>query len=302
MVGARAVKYGVLTFSYRHFAHFETQLEAAGAYTVNLGDNMQSLATRGLYRELGIPDSAMIDIDRDSLATYDGPPVKLLMNGVFAAHCFPLPPQVHPIFVGFHAKLETLLPRLEELRRHQPIGCRDPHTQAILAANGIAAEVTGCVTLTLPRRPAGFKGRKVFAVVGDGAGKLPASLFACMPRDLLARTELVFQRMPVFESPISSATMRHAERYAAHLLETYRREAALVVTPLHHAASPCMAAGIPVILARKNADVRFGHLATILRLHEPADFPTIDWQPTPPALDAVRSHIVQAVRSRLFGD
>ncbi len=295
------MKFGALTFSYRSFGHFRDSMASAGHYSVNIGDAMQSIATRALYRQLGIADADMIGIDRDSLPHYKGPPAWLVMNGVFMPHCFPLPPQIEPIFTGFRAGMRVINENLDLLRRHQPIGCRDPNTAQLLAKRGIRAEVTGCITLTLPARDPSVVGDRVFVVAGSGEGKLPEGLLAAMPRELLARVEFVHQRLTVFEHPLSPAWVRGAERLAEHLLETYRTRASLIVTPLHHAATPGLASGIRVVLCREDDSPRFGHVASLIPLYGPDRFHAIDWEAKLPDLGPTRARILELVRQRIAG-
>lgn len=75
------------------------------------------------------------------------------------------------------------------------------------------------------------------------------------------------------------------EERAKKLLERYGREAALVVTSRLHCASPCMAMGIPVILARKYFDPRYEWIGKYLTLYTPDLFPEIDRNPQPVELE-----------------
>src|SRR5437773_11244518 len=94
------MKYGVLTFSYNNVTSFRDALEKRGFYSVNLGDYMQTLAARNLYRALGVAEHDITEIDRDSRSSYSGDKAALLMHGVFFRWSFPIPQGLVPAFVG----------------------------------------------------------------------------------------------------------------------------------------------------------------------------------------------------------
>lgn len=285
------MKIGILRFSYHGFAHFAQSLAVAGVFDANVGDNVQSLAVRRLLHSLGVPEAEILPVDRDTLRSYDGPPVRLVMNGCFYASCFPLPPQITPVFVGFQAKEPVIAAHRDGFAGHQPIGCRDAVTAAAFQAHGIAAEVTGCLSLTLAQRDAAPPRPHLKVVYGTGAGAFPWEVLRQIPPRLLSRAEFVYQRKPVHHLPLRDEDQAGAEAMAADLLDRCAREATLVVTSLHHAAAPCIAIGIPVVLCRRAPDARFSFLETLLPVHvRPFDAP-IDWSPQVPDLGALRSDL-----------
>jgi hypothetical protein len=291
--------YGVLTFSYSGYDHFGHAVQASGFYTSNLGDNAQTIAARQLFEGLGVAPSDIASIDRDTLATYDGPPVRLLMNGVFKAENLPAPPQVQPIFLGFMALEDAILPHLEWLARHAPIGCRDPQTAGILQAHGVEAFVSGCVTLTLPRRTSEPAADKTLIVYGTGAGVLPAAILGEVPRRILETAEFISHRHVETEYPLSPARRQFNERFERMLLDRYRHEATLVLTPLLHVASPCLALGVPVVLFRSDHDSRFGHIAGLTTVYTLADLGHINWTPGAPDVSAAARFFINRARQAL---
>jgi hypothetical protein len=282
------VKFGVITFGYGASSSQNQKFKDKGLISINLGDYMQTLAVREAYRALGITDSDTIDIDRDNLPTYDGPLVKLVMNGCFYDWCFPLAKSVIPIFIGFQAKQEVIDNHIDEIRPYQPIGCRDEATAAELTRHGVQAYVSGCLTLTFPLRAKAPAKGKTFIVYGDGAGALPTEILRHIPSDRLATAELVHQRKIVHELPLSKLGRQHAEDHARRLLEDYSARANLVITPLHHAAAPCAAMGIPVVICRRAYSSRFSTLRHLLPFYEPKDTNIIDWDRAPVDLSAHR--------------
>ncbi|MEQ1952673.1 polysaccharide pyruvyl transferase family protein [Mesorhizobium yinganensis] len=293
------MKYAVLQFGYNGFASFERSFQSRKFYSVNIGDNMQTLAVRNVYDLIGIPREDVVPINRDDMASYTGDKAVLVTNGCFYARSFPFPDNIVPVFIGFQTNEETVSAFAAMFKRYEPIGCRDTHTAELMRKYGIKAHTTGCLTLTLPARPAEAKGDRVYIVHGGGSGSLPTSVLAHMPAALLEGAELVFQRLTVDVFPLGSRQMRTAEKVAGSLLNDYRRKASLVVTPLHHAASPCIAAGIPVIICRRAFHSRFSYLQQLLPVYTPERFHEIDWQPAPVDVDGLKSDLVQLVAAEV---
>ena len=147
------MKYGYLEFRYNTRRSFEACEGEESDVTINIGDNIQSLAIRSLLSRLGIDDGDIVGINRDDLANYDGEAVMLVMNGCFYPHCFPLPASITPIFFGFNTNSANLIRKNKAtFKKHEPIGCRDSATKELLLKQGISAYVTGCLTLTLEQR------------------------------------------------------------------------------------------------------------------------------------------------------
>lgn len=282
------MRFGVLGFSYATFPHFQTQLSEKGEFTVNLGDNAQTLAARELLIRCGADPDQIQRVDRDSLTTYAGPEIHLLMNGAFRGPEFPISPHIVPIFLGFSAGEQTIVANADYLRAHQPIGCRDTVTRDYLVAIQIEAFVSGCVTLTMERRLRPDSAEKVLILYGSGLGRLPDGLLDALPTGLTSRVELISHRMAMHEYPLSEAGQDRAEGVEQALLDRYSTEAALVVTPLHHVAAPCLALGVPVVLARANRDARFSFLESLVPIYYPETFGQIDWQPPEVDLTPVR--------------
>ncbi|MDZ4848710.1 MAG: polysaccharide pyruvyl transferase family protein [Pirellulaceae bacterium] len=282
------MKFGVLTFSYKHFEFFKEELEQRGGYSVNLGDNMQTLATRAMYQEMGILESEIISVDRDGLSEYEGEPVVLPLNACLFDFCFPLSPAIIPVFIGFQCSESVVNENRNLLVQHEPIGCRDRATFDLCIHHGIAAYVSGCLTMTFPPREKAPSNGTTFVVYGSGAGKFPHEVLASIPHERLQSLELVFQRKLVHEFPLSKHGQQMAEIHAARLLEDYRDRGSLVITSLHHAATPCIASGIPVVICRLYDDSRFSYLTDILPVHLPGNFSNINWLCEAVRLDSTR--------------
>ncbi|KAK0353362.1 MAG: polysaccharide pyruvyl transferase family protein [Pseudomonadota bacterium] len=268
----------VLDFSYAGMTKSIEQATQNGFYSVNLGDNAQTIAARSILERLGVPASEIARVDRDTLPHYSGPSVALIMNGVFYERNFPVPPSITPIFVGFCTKSTELVAQHRDwFIRHGPVGCRDFATAALMREAGIDAFVTGCITMTLPRREQPPRRRRFLVVHGSGSGLLPPAVLKHIPARLMDRAEFIYHRLPSNEIPLSTASRAWIENYEQHLLHRYRDEAALVLTPLLHVASPCLGMGVPVIVCRRDRDSRFGFLEGLMPIHTPDDADKIRW-------------------------
>lgn len=297
------MKIGVPVFGYQNFEVFQQHVSSHGFFTANLGDNMQSIAIRLLLDKIGVPREDVISVNRDDLVNYSGPPVALIMNGVFLDWSFPPPPQVKPLFIGFNAPEATIIRFRDYFVAHQPIGCRDRATAELFAKYDVDAFVTGCLTLTIPARTATPEAGKVLVVYGgvynSGVGDFPAAALKTMPSSYYDRMAYVFQRKPLVGHPITLQDCLQVERYANALLEHYARHASLVITPLHHAATPCMALGIPVIICRHAMDPRFSFLSEITRVYTPQTFDQIDWSPAAVDVEPIRRKLTQLVQAQI---
>ncbi|OJI94897.1 hypothetical protein LY10_04251 [Planktotalea frisia] len=284
-------KFGVLHFSYANFG-FERRLVRDQLATINLGDFMQTLACRNLYQKLDINDEDVIEIDRDRIVNYNGPPVIVVLNACFYQHCFPVPEKIIPVFVGFQAKEDVIVANHAYFERHQPIGCRDTVTCDLFLKHGISAHVTGCLTLSFDSRCDYPLDGKVMIAYGEGSGAFPSEALDTLPKHLLPKLEFVFQRKAVHALPLNISDMQSAEKHAKFLLDHYRSNASIVVTPLHHAATPCMSSGIPVVLCRNDADDRFSFLRDIIDIHSKPNFDAINWADKPANVDHIRSNLL----------
>ena len=119
------------------------------ASTQNLGDDIQTLAAINLLRKFNIVEYDFID--RERLSEYQGPPIKLIMNGWFILdkEQFPPPNNITPIFISFQCNRPKFLKsNFKYFKKHEPIGCRDLSTVNHFKNLGIEAYFTGCLTIT----------------------------------------------------------------------------------------------------------------------------------------------------------
>ncbi len=284
------MKFGVLNFSYAGFKHFESALQREGYYTVNIGDYMQTLAMREKWAELGIGADAVLSVDRDTIKAYRGEAVVLPVNACFYEHCFPFPENIIPVFYGFQAREGVIAKNVDYLKRYEPIGCRDLHTVELMRLHGIEAFVSGCVSLTFSPRDAVVKegDGSIFLIYGEGAGVFPGQVMPFVPQRFLDRIRFLSHRKPVHEYPLGIEQMVLTEAYAKDIFRLYREQAELVITPLHHVATPCWGSNVPAIMVRSNRDTRFSFLETLWEVYYPESFSRINWSAGGPDLQGFK--------------
>jgi hypothetical protein len=294
---------GILDFRYGHNIRFAENLRKKGSYSINLGDWVQTLAVHRLVSSLGVADEDIVRIDRDSLPAYQGPPVRLVMNAAFLDHSFPLPPAIKPIFVGFQTSSRDLIKKnWEYFKKYEPIGCRDNDTKSLFTQQGIDAFTTGCLSITLPKRTRLSTHPKPFFISGEGNGAMPKRLKRFVPPDILRAAVYKHQRKQATTLPLSDAEAMEAEASAVALLDSYRDEAGLVITPLLHAATPCLAMGIPVIIVRNDFRDRFTAIERLVPVYTPDELETIDWTPQALELEPLKKSLTNIVNRGLAGD
>lgn len=293
------MKFGILTFSYKNFENFAKEHQEKGLYWVNLGDYMQSIAAVNVYKELGISTENIIRIDRDNITNYSGEQTLLIMNACFYKWCFPIPRQIIPLFVGFQAKEHVIKDNQEYLKEHEPIGCRDVSTSLLCKKYGINAYVTGCITLTFTNRTVEPSKPNAFLIYGSGAGEFPAAMLRNIPKFHLENLKLVYQRTPVYEYPLKTSAMYNLEKQARIMLENYKEQATLIITPLHHAAAPCLSSGIPTIIIRKQQDSRFDYLEKHIPIHLNSCIDDVNWQGYMPDISTLRTTWISAFNKAL---
>ena len=237
------------------------------ARSVNLGDYIQSIATRQFLPRVDVL------IDREQMSNYEGAPVKMIINGWFMTNPKNWPPKetIHPLITSFHINGRVEQDMLSEesvnyLRKHQPIGCRDLHTRDILQQKVIDSFFSGCMTLTLGRTyKRTFDDGKIYFV--NVLDEFPPFLTMLKhPRTTFRRIRCgqfwdSFFKKKLMRKMFSPALLNKAiyleqsikpngtEDFFALADDWLKKllSAHLVVTSKIHTALPCLAMGVPVI-------------------------------------------------------
>ncbi|WP_190883035.1 polysaccharide pyruvyl transferase family protein [Planktothricoides raciborskii] len=75
-----------------------------------------------------------------------------IMNGWYSTGMLPPNDNIIPFYISIHISKPDVLTSavVDHFKQHQPIGCRDSSTLALLQSKGIEAYYSGCLTLTFP--------------------------------------------------------------------------------------------------------------------------------------------------------
>lgn len=284
------MKYGVLSYERK-------ALSLNGRDAQNMGDWVQTMAMESLFREMGMKD--YLFVSRNDAAYYDGEEVRVVVNGYhslfprlgYKTETFPVSSKIEPVFLSMHFH-DRCIP--EEIKnqwvKYGPVGCRDEETLENLKRNGVPAYLSGCVTALFPRRtPDSARQNKVIVV------DVSEELLSYIPEHIKDCAEYRTQLFPITrregEAMMTAEESRVSYGRAKELLEYYRDNASLVITSRLHVASPCMAMGIPVILAKEDFDGRYAWIDRFLPLYGKDRWREIDWNPAPVEYEAEKECI-----------
>ncbi len=285
------MKYGRLVYRYTG----RTYIEKGAIY--NIGDNMQTFAVDNFYRRMGISPEEIININASEMKNYDGEEVIVPIAG-YASHYkrfnqLPASDKIIPFFISFEMSDPTCDDIIPYLKQHEPIGCRDEATMLLLQEKGVNAYISGCLTITLPRRDKEPACPKTFFV--DVSSKLEEYI----PNRLRENCEYFKHEGQVKQLPMTEEEREEIDAIAREILERYRAEAGLVVTSRLHAAAPCIALGIPVILAIDNIDRRFSWLDKLVPIYDAEHYAEIDWNPTPCDCEDIKEKLFHIFKSNI---
>lgn len=287
------MKYGILKFS---------------ANKINLGDYVQLEGIRQAYKRMGIKEEDLIKVERDRVAEYDGEYVVLPMTGFFTnfstLHMFPYPKKIIPVYLGFNCGDESIIEQIRDTHTgwrsdNLIFGCRDLVTMNLMRRNGLRAYMSGCLSICYEKRKTTPLKPKVFLY------DPPKELMAYIPKELLEKSEVIdtpFRKMAV--NAYSSQNELDAQEMLKDIFDKLKKEATLVITKRLHVALPCVAMGIPVVLAhschRGNiCDNRFSGLDRIIRPYRPVEFGSINWNPEPIDIEWLKEYTINLAVQKL---
>lgn len=259
----------------------------------NIGENMQILAIDNLYDYMGIPREDIVRIDFMKMHEYDGEYVILPINWYF--HKFfkygvqnIFSDRIIPVFLGV-SFMSNIFSREEAafLKKCEPIGCRDEWTFNNLKKMNIDAYLNGCMTSCFKRRIENKDDQnKVFCV------DTPKELLEFIPEDIKMNAEFVTQ---VFDEKIDDI-----DRFTRNVYDRYKKEAKLVVTSRLHCASPCLAAGIPVIFTIQQCIYTLGWIEKYIPVYTQEQFANIDWQANVVDYEDMKLQILENAKQRVL--
>ena len=265
------------------FANIERLGYIEGKNLLYIGDHIQLLAIDNLYQQMGVTED-VVHLDAWDVASYKGEKLILPINQFFARgpfldknSNFTISEDITPVFLGLGLK-ESVFHFNDEniafLKRYAPIGCRDYYTFQRVSQHGIPAYIAGCLTMTLPKRKVHIcNPKKVFLV------DIPSALKKYIPADILEASEIVHQIYEISEKDFKD--LYFAKKTTKELFERYQEEAALIITYRMHCAAPCLAMGIPVIIARPYRAYPCDWLEQFSHIYTEEEYAGISWNVKP---------------------
>lgn len=280
------MKYGKYYLDFSHDMYVDKENAFA-----NAGDNFQVLATEYLYSKMGIDSSELVEIGYEETKYYNKEYVVLpatihIINNEFTKR-LPFSKYIIPSFLNVIFSINPFIEQpwlINYLKKYEPIGCRDEFTYNLLRKYDIDAFFMGCITMSFPKRDKEPDRKKTFFV------DTPPELERFIPESIRESCEYISHDIPILNYPSTKEECKRIEGIARNILERYKNEATLVVTSRLHAAAPCIAMGIPVILVSKNFDTRFGWIDKFTKLYSISEADTIDWNPQPLDVEYIKEY------------
>jgi len=272
------VKYGRLTYN--------TQ-------GVNIGDNAMVMGIDKIYEYMGISEKDIIDIGRPDIPKYCGEPVILPVYSPIVSEVIKLdygrfPSSIIPVFISTHCTDPLGATTISNSSYGLPVLCRDEPTVRMLKKAGCQASYFGCISILLPKRKKEPESGKVFIC------EIEDELWDYIPDDIKNNiTELSSQSVTLDSS--LSPQERGIVSYDLMIerLDLLKKEACLVISSRLHLILPCIAMGIPAILATRRRDERFGCLARLAPVYTLNEYKDIDWRPKPIDIDDIKQRMLK---------
>ena len=298
------MKYGVVSYHDR-------PMQLSGRDSINIGDIIQTIAMLEIYKKMGIEENDIVQISRYYAKEYSGENVFLpfnCYNEIFnqkykMAKTFPISEKITPLYFSFHLHTRVFSKEIEEsIKKYEPVGCRDEETLQNMKKHGIDAYLSGCVTALFElREKEPLKEKYIFV-------DTPTSLEPYIPEEVRKKSEYLSHAYPLLrtegEPIMSDEEYEEVYLFTKKRLLYYKENATVIVTSRLHAAAPCMAMGIPVILVSDNFDGRFSWIDKYLKLYTPDAYISIDWKPRAIQYEAeknkIRNIVINEIRN--FGN
>ncbi len=241
---------------------------------INIGDSIITSATDNLLRYAGIDSKEVIELPMYGKCCAPEPCYFIAQGHLGRQYdmSFMDDPNISPVFIGFALKDSYLLEKeIAYFKRFEPILCRDEFTKNVLQRYDIEAYISGCITLTLPKRNEadGSKRNKYFFV------DIHESFQKLIPEDI--KENAVFTSQNIKIEMLDKSAMKNNEEVARQRLEEYKSFAKMVITSKLHCMVPCIAMGIPVIAVGNNFSYRYSFADTFIDSYNIEQLEFYDW-------------------------
>lgn len=273
------MKYGVLSF---------------GNQSTNIGDYIQSLGVLEVYKRMGLSEEDIVTVDCYDLSGYAGEEVVLPIAAFWDKRpdysYFPISKKIKPVFLGVHCTDEKVLKNMGGYKSCF-WGCRDLETKRAVSrafSNEANVFMSGCFTLCLEKRDDKINPKKVYMI------DVLDDFISYIPKELAENAETLKQlSLGLFEMDNDAATKKDF-KLARERIACLKQDAKLVITSRLHVALPCIAMGIPVVVARRNSDdtERFSGYDGLFHVYMPHEWNEVDWMPVVPDIESLKEEII----------
>lgn len=262
----------------------------------NYGDNIQTIALDYIVEEL-FSKEQIININIYDLSDFDGEYVLLPLNcNLWTCdenYFLPASDKIIPVFIAVSFQIPpTSKKSIEYLRKWEPIGCRDYETLNMMRKLGIKAYLSGCTTLTIPKRKKSPVEKKVFLV------GLSEETRRHVCKKLGNDNIEVVNQIEMYENDVKGSSYV-TDQKTHQIYQRYREEATLVITSKLHCASPCIAMGIPVIIIREKKSCRFEWINKLVPVYSLEDLETINWEPQVIEIEELKKKMRTVISKRI---
>ena len=291
------MKIGVLSYEHQ-------KLALDGRDWQNIGDYIQSYAMYQILEEMNLTDR--IDtVSKFELDKYDGDYILLMMNSfnnltnqVYLQQCvYPVSEKIIPFYISYNLHSSLTERVIELFKENEPIGCRDEFTLKNMRKHNIKSYLSGCVTALMPRCAKVPSDGKILFI------DTPQSLEPYVPESIRDRIEYVSHLIPITRTTgdniLSEEESKKIWEYTKERLEYYKNEVSLIVTSRLHASVPCMAMGLPVIVAHDNTAGIFAWVDKFLPLYSRDTFKDIDWNPKPVEYEKEKEYVKNIIKNEI---
>lgn len=261
----------------------------------NIGDQVQKI---GFVNALRMHS---INIDEyPTLYGYDerpSEPVSYIAYGYYdynyGLKLFPIGENENPIFLSMHCADEKRVGDFESIADRIPfVGCRDYATYEFFKRNmpHVPCFMSGCFSLIQEKRDSNIKGNKYYLVDIDD------ELRRYIPKEILNNCDEMTHDNYFFNCDNEMAD-KNADEFVREWLEKLKKNAKLVITSRLHCALPCVAMGIPVVVARgyrDNTD-RYSGFEKLFHVYMPDEYSQINWEPEVKDIEHIKAAIADNV-------
>lgn len=265
------------------YANIERLGYRDGKNRIGVGDYVQLLAIDNLYREMGVAEE-VVYLDLWDINTYRGEKLVLPINQLIGGKPwldeygnFLISENIVPIFLGISLRkgfFNFSEFNIAFLKKYAPIGCRDYYTLQQMQKYSVPAYMAGCLTITLPKREMTHKKYdRIFLV------DVPVGLKKYIPDNILNCSEIVHHTFETDEQKFND--IHFGREVTKNLFKMYEEEAELVITSRLHCAAPCLAMGIPVIIAKQYRGYTFDWIQNFARVYTEEEYADISWNYEP---------------------